>query len=715
MALETPVAVAIDRRQQAGAFTILSAFTLLVLLMFLVLVVDSGRLYMEQRKLQKVADTAALGALLLLPDGNCSTDRTLTEENARDNAGANGFTAAGKRSLTLQCADIVQSNGLRVAEPNNATGRAVEVTVSHAVPSSLVLQVGSVFNSNIGNEIILQATAVAARDEPVAVFSVGSQLLRLNNSKLLGTLLTAVGLKPETLTLLDSIGLANATITPSGLLAALGVDVGIEHLKALSPEGLVDLVNTQVGLLGIDRLIDASIKLIEDDVLVADLEALRLQVLPEAPILQELKLKLFGTPDSPGIISLTTDSDDPVGAALDVSVNLGEILTTSILIGAQGRGLSIGAPDATGAPSGALNLLNTVKLEAGIVEPPSIGIGPVGTTAYNAQVRVKLDIDTSRGILGGLLGLLGTSVQLPVIIDLVNASGELTALSCDGQEPSATIEVVSALGSACIGNMPGDTMWSTRGSCTDNVQDQSLIKLLNINLLYGSVELPVLATRPQDLIFQQEDLPQTQSSDTNPLLIGTLVADLTHEVLQLLGNSPSVPERLSAEQATLIADQYLALPELRPEDPAFYSLTEIWDIRKKLSNENDDYFLNWDRPAFIFTGSMAQEWGDRVTARCLVALKGYTAECVQNNLIESLQTEAKAGLLGELLGGLLGKVVQPLLATILEPLIVLLEELLNLLGEYILAPLLDDLLGLELSRTDVTVQSIGCGAPRLVR
>lgn len=703
----------LNRQRQHGAFSIMAVFTLLMLLMFLVLVLDSGRLYMEQRKLQKVADTAALGALLLLPDGNCSTNRDLTEKNARDNAEANGFTASSKRRMTLQCADIVQADGLRVAAPNNTSGRAVEVTVSHEVPSSLILQVGSVFNRNMPEETNLQAIAVAARDEPVAVFSVGSQLLRLNNSKLLGTLLTAVGLKPETLTLLDSIGLANATITPSGLLSALGVNVGIEQLKALSPEGLVDLVNTQVGVLGIDRLIDASIKLVDDSVLLADLEALRLRVLPEAPILKELELKLFGTPDSPGILSLTTNGDDPVGAALDVGINLGEILTTSVLVGAQGRALSIGAPDASGAPTEALNLLRTVQLQAGIVEPPSIGVGPVGTTAYNAQVRLKVDVNTSAGILGPLLELLGTSIHLPIIIDLVNASGELTALSCDGPDPSATIEVVSALGSACIGNMPGDTMWSTRGSCVNNVENQSLIKLLNIHLLYGKVELPVLSTRPEDLIFQQEDLPQTLSSDTNPLHIGTLVKDLTREVLKLLGNSPNLPDKLTDGQATMIADRYLKL--LKPDDPASYTYNEIGALKDRLQSDGVD----WDRPIFLFSQRMSSEWAADVRGNCLIVGSAsplrYEATCARQKLVESLQTEAKSGLLGQLLGGLLGKVVQPLLATILNPLIELLEALLNAIGEYILSPLLGSLLGLELSRTDVTVQSIGCGAPRLVR
>lgn len=699
---------------QRGAFSILAAGTLLLLLMFMALVLDSGRLYLQQRTLQKVADTAALGSLLQLPDGNCSSDPALTAELARSNAAANGFNTVGERGLSVRCADIIESGGLRVAVPNNTGGRAVEVTATHRVPSSLVLQVGSAFSANIADSVDLRAVAVAARDEPVAAFTVGSQLLRLNNSRLLGTLLSAIGLEPQTLTLLDSVGLANATITPAGLLAALGVDVGIEQLKALSPEGLLDLVDTQVGALGIDRLIDASIALIDDAALAADLEALRLRLLPEAPLLREIDLKLLGTAQSPGLLSLATAGNDPVGAALDARIQLGDILTTSLLVGVQGRGLAIGAPDASGALGGALDLLNTVRLEAGVVEPPSIGIGPVGTTAYNAQVRLKLDVDTSRGVLGGLLGLLGTSVQLPIIIDLVDAAGELTALSCDGPEPSATIEVISALGSACIGNMPADTLWSTRGSCTHSVQDQSLIKLLNLNLLHGSVALPVLPTRPQELTFRQQDLPQTQSSDTNPLHAGTLVADLTGELLQLLGNAPSVPDRLNAAQATSIADRYLAL--ITPAYPGYYTYGEIDQIKDRLHRDGVD----WERPAFLFSQNMTAEWASSVRlGGCLVTGSAnplrYGAACARGKLIDSLQSEARSGFLGSLLGGLLGKVVQPLLATILDPLIDLLEGLLNVIGEYILSPLLDDLLGLELSRTDVTVHSISCGAPRLVR
>ncbi|WP_152907196.1 pilus assembly protein TadG-related protein, partial [Pseudomonas aeruginosa] len=46
--------------RQRGAIGILAATTLLLALICLLLVVDTGRLYLEQRNLQRVADVAAL-------------------------------------------------------------------------------------------------------------------------------------------------------------------------------------------------------------------------------------------------------------------------------------------------------------------------------------------------------------------------------------------------------------------------------------------------------------------------------------------------------------------------------------------------------------------------------------------------------------------------------------------------------------------------------
>ena len=57
-------------QQQRGAIGLMAALPLGMVLLFMLLVVDSGRLYFEQRKLQRVADMAALEAVTR--GGSCS-------------------------------------------------------------------------------------------------------------------------------------------------------------------------------------------------------------------------------------------------------------------------------------------------------------------------------------------------------------------------------------------------------------------------------------------------------------------------------------------------------------------------------------------------------------------------------------------------------------------------------------------------------------------
>ena len=48
--------------RQRGAIGLMAVTTLALALLFMLVVVDSGRLYLEQRKLQRIADMAALEA-----------------------------------------------------------------------------------------------------------------------------------------------------------------------------------------------------------------------------------------------------------------------------------------------------------------------------------------------------------------------------------------------------------------------------------------------------------------------------------------------------------------------------------------------------------------------------------------------------------------------------------------------------------------------------
>lgn len=707
----------LNRQRQHGAFSIMTAFTLLMLLMFLVLVLDSGRLYMEQRKLQKVADTAALGALLLLPDGNCSTDDEVTLQNALDNAAANGFTGA----LALQCVDIEQRDGLRVATPNAPSGRAVEVTVAHDVPSSLILQVGSIFNSNLTDEITLRATAVAARDEPVAVFTVESQLLTLDENGLLSKLLSGVGLNAETIKLLTSDGLATVKVTPSGLLKALDVTANVD-LKTLTPDGLIKKLGASANLFTLPQLIDASIELIAEDAADVDIDLSNTVAIPVW--LEDLKLQLFSTYDqfgnkTPGIISVDTNA--PLGAALDARIDLGEILRTAILIGAQGRGISIGAPSDIGVPTESLDLLGLVKLQAGIVEPPSIGIGPVGTTAHNAQIRILIEADTSGTLLvGDLLDALGTQVRLPVIIEVTNTTAELKILACDGPQPEAMIQTIGSIADICIGGMPEGTMWSTTDSCLNQVEYATLARALHTDLLRGKIAVPVLKNPTTDnkLYFNLADLPESQLGHSNELPIGTTIETIVNQLLELTIVSKDIPERIDSETANTIARNYLYNI---PPSGNTYTPSQLDQIKDKLE---DDGFT-WDNPALriciilcvdLGKRPMPANWLDHyVDAYC--KNKNYTKECIHNSLFESLQSKSASSDLDICIRDrcLIGQVATPLLEAVLRPITDILADILDFVGKYVLTPILDDLLDLDIGQSKITMHDANCGAPRLVR
>lgn len=593
------------RHRQRGAFSILTAFTLIVLLLFLVLVIDSGRLYMEQRNLQKLADTAALESVSRLPQGHCAAAPDDAQRFAEENARRNHFLQdLAAQSLTSQCVALHTHNGLRQATPD-PQGMAVQVTVGQLVSTSLIRRLAGLISRDIPEHVSLQAVAVAVREEPTAVFSIGSQLLRLDNSRLLGQLLRAVGVNVSHLTLLDSQGLADTQVTPAGLLQQLGVDIGIHQLKALSPQGLVDLVDTEVGLLGLDELVAVSLELVSDSVLKAELQVLRQEILAN-PILRDMEVRLLGTDDDPGLLSLTSSPDANSGSALEAGINLGELLGVALLTGTRERGLVI--PD--------LNILGLAQVELGVVEPPSIGIGPVGTKAYNAQIRLYVQTSTSQA-LGGLLGsLLGgvLSINLPLHIDLISGNATLEAINCAQDTPTADIRVATTILNACVGNVPEPLKWSTSASCDASLEDTDLVTLLGTALVHDSLHTPAL--NHHELLLDMIE-GETVASAPNPLALNQTVQHLLDEITELLRN---------------------------------------------------------------------------LSTSALSSLLGPLGS-----------------LLGELLGGLLG-----VLNTLIGLVLTLLAPVLDLLRS-LLTTLLYNVLGLELGRSDVTLHSLSCGAPQLVR
>lgn len=674
----------------------LSAATLVMAILFLALVIDSGRLYLEQRNLQKLADTAALESISRLASGNCSLDTALAQVYAVENAASYGFVQGAGRALSSSCVSVSIVDGLRVPVADAANGRAVRVVTSSQVPASIVVRTGGLFGLTGSDSVRLQAVAVAEKDsDPLTVFSVGAQLLDLNANGLVPRLLTAAGANVSGLTVLDSQGLANAQITPAGLLQALGVDIGINQLKALTPEGLANLVDTRVGAVGIQRLVDVSANLIDhDQALTADIRALGATLANSQ--LKDARLNLLATEDRPGLLKLITGPGQAVGSALDARLALGEVLSTGLMTAVQGRGLLMDE----------LNLLGAVKVKLGVVEPPAIGIGPVGTTAFNAQTRLHIDIDSHNvPLASSLLNLLGTSIKLPIIIDLVSAKGELTAIDCSRAEPEATIEVESTVGNICIGEMPGGAMWSTQASCTEStLQDSSIVRLLNVDLIKGKAAVPLIATgnNPvRDELTLAED--ESDITQVNNLKIGDSVANLLSQVSRMIGvgapkDANGYPS-LTSGQAAEIADKYLAT---YPNKDA---------IRAAMKADG----LTWPRPvALLLDTTMPDEWYNKLL---LTNCNTSKAQC-RTELISSLQTKPQGGLLSSVLTGLasslgLSSNSQPLLLTILNPVLDALKPVLNAVGSAVSSLLTN--LGLDLGKSEIKVHSISCGIPQLIR
>ena len=121
--------------RQRGAIGLMAALTLGLAVGFTVLVVDSGRLYLEQRKLQRVADTAALEAVTR--NGDCLPGLSAATY-ATQSAARNGFTVNADGTLTTTCGTLnTGADNFRAFTVDSTKSAAVRVVATHNVATSV--------------------------------------------------------------------------------------------------------------------------------------------------------------------------------------------------------------------------------------------------------------------------------------------------------------------------------------------------------------------------------------------------------------------------------------------------------------------------------------------------------------------------------------------------------------------------------------------------
>ncbi len=684
--------------RQRGSMTVAVVFAVLVGVVLLgVLQLAYG--YYMKREMQKAADLAALSAVQVLNLGS-SADCTRAGAAGKASALANvpnildTFTAA---DFTVECKvwDPTRSDASGMHVFDAAGGQAynaVRVAVRKQL-ANLIPGVGGVTAS---------VAAVATNTQPVATFTVGSRLLRLERGGLLSRLLATAGASPTQLDVLDAAGLANVGITPAGLLEALGLPLSVaagvgtpEQLAALSNLTLGQLLHATLSVIDKQRTANADVGLLSAAInTVLDLMPLNLPV------------KLFG---DGGVLNLDVVGGDP-GAALLAKVNALNILETGLAIANGSNLINLGL---------SVPLLG-LDARVRIVEPPAVGVGGVGAQAISAGIRVYLRVNTSNiPLLGPLLAnTLNTKVDLPIIIDVAQSTGTLRKL-CEAPlaENQAVIDVTSAAASVCLGRFPGmasatDATAANFESLTNRCEPSAfnavgrhqVLNVLGILPLTARVTLPVFSSSsPVPVTLTAPPSPNsTATINATNVDLSKLVANLADALIGgILGDLYSTGTPLSAKERSDLAAKLVG------EDPN--------NAGKTVSKVVND--MQWSKTAM-------DQLGTRLTTGGLTGVLGGTLQVVGNVLkslllaplsdvtcalyfapdkirlcrIDAVGTLALSG--DGQVGGVLS-VVMALLAPLLDSLSAVLQQLLNALG-------------VSLGQTDVSLISVDCGKPRLV-
>jgi uncharacterized membrane protein len=685
-----------------------AAITILLLMLSLVAMlglVEVGYLYWTKRDLQKVADLSALAGAAQLDQCNvANTDNAAARGNAvRDNKFAG--------DLTISCGNWASSNpgdNHFIAATATAPVNAVKVVAERSpVP----------FFNQIPALPKVSASAVAWRSAPQVAFTVGSQLLNVNGQAPLQQILKLVGVDIDNTTLLGYQGLTNLQITPRGLLEALGIGVGTD-LTVGGYNALLQGNSVTVG-----QLLDAMVQLASQQGLAGINLSLLKQKLASAS-LSNVQIKLGSSDTTSGLFAaITAPATDPA-AGLDVQLNALDLIGGAVSIAGSGHAVTV---------SGLQVLGSGVTVQSSIIEPPSIGIGPVGTTAYNAQVRLFVNIDSNNlAVLSAVFKLLGTRLFLPIYIDVIDGYATATAIDCNDTPRNATFNVVSAIANVCVGNSTAN--WaSTSEMCGTNLTNAQLLTLFGLPLLNSKIRLPALADN-QNLTVNEG---ATGSTAPNSLALGNTVANLLYALLDLLGDLLS-PTSSASSQANAIATQYLEAT--KNTSTGRYSATAVVPA---LQNGTADLGAlgTWQTniilscgllacttgPGDVWTGFIksTQVGGSLLgTVLSLLGLQGCDGllsqllnynNCIANNLANYLQTKPGGldglGTYNPVTGagscsGVICLLLKPVIDAVLRP-------LLNSIGG-LLSNILANVLGLQLGVTDVHVQSIQCNSAQLV-
>ncbi|NNA57292.1 pilus assembly protein TadG-related protein [Pseudomonas koreensis] len=408
--------------RQHGAIGLMAAATLSLALVLMLLVVDTGRLYMEQRKLQRVVDSAALEAVSR--GGNCLSGLSAATY-AGQSAVRNGYIVDGNNTLTTTCGSVqTAASGLRAFTADATQSTAVKVTASRTVTTSFAGGVQALFTgSAVSLNTTLNASAVAAQPTPtVAQLNIRSTLASINTaqSNILNPLFSGLLGGNVNLTALGWDGLLNTDINLLSYLNQLAINLNV------AAGNYTQLLNTQAT---VTQLIQAAATVVQLNgataTVITALGQLQVAAINAAPV------KLGD------ILQLQTGT---TAAGLDANLQLLQLIQGVVQLANSKSAV------AATLPISVLGLAN-VTVRVKVIEPPqfsAIGdparakanpLGPDRIYVRTAQIRTMLSVNLPvltgvTGLANAVLGLVGTLTPTLNALLSLNLVDTLNSVLC---------------------------------------------------------------------------------------------------------------------------------------------------------------------------------------------------------------------------------------------------------------------------------------------
>jgi uncharacterized membrane protein len=507
-------------RDRRAAVSVLAAISLTLLFAIAAIVIDIGSLYFQRRVLQSTTDAAALAAV----------QNPGTAESVANSV----FTQNGYSGETL----TITTGTYTANESVDADNRFVASNANiNAVRVQANIDTQRYFAGIFGlSRFIPLTTEAIATRLPTASFGAGTRLAELNGG-LLNSVLGSLWGSNLSLSLVDYQSLVTTNVDALPFLNQLATDIGVtgsyDQLAA---------ANVTVGQI-INALTEVSAAGAfsgDTTTAIAALHSLQTQVNNNTPMVLSDLIDL--TPLSGRSIG-GIDTDGSGGIQLNIMSLLSASARDAASNGTTNLGTAISIPVANSSVS--------VHMAAGS-KFAQVADAEVGTAIHTSEIRIALVVTVTNLN----LGLLTTTIQVPIYAEIAPGQAQLIAMPCVSGGTLAQIQATSGVTTLGFGTVSDSALSNFSNPLTPNAA-----VLANISLLGIPVQLNVAGTTgvngygPDTLSFTQADIDAgtiQSPGNANNSVFSTLGGNATLST-KILGNAGLQAGLLNSELATLLS------------------------------------------------------------------------------------------------------------------------------------------------------------------